>query len=60
MNKVYYFTKLYTALPTSSSSGAFDSRDGVLKTRGVNDTSILPPDLGGGTSFFFFTMKKIK
>ena len=33
---------------TASSSGAFDSRDGVTKARGVNLSCIVPAALGGG------------
>lgn len=35
--------------PTSSSSGALDSLAAVLKTLGVKDTEMEPPDLGSGT-----------
>lgn len=40
--------------PTSSSSATLDSRSAVGKTRGVNETPMLPEGLGPGSSRLLF------
>ena len=46
---------------TTSSSGSFDSRDGVTKARGVNVNCIVEADRGGGISLLsnIFESEKI-